>query len=158
MARSILSAAALLGSIASGLAQDSALAAPPYCAALKQVTATALAEGRFSGLAGKPREGNFSDTTAPLTGWGDCSIYGARTYTCDSQPLATAEQAEQAVRVVVAEVKACLGPGWTEVAERTSPSYAVLHGAGAVSITISTDQTDDRKYLARLTMFLRGGQ
>jgi hypothetical protein len=148
----------ILGSITPALAQGAVLSAAPYCPDLKQVTAAATSEGRLSTLAGKPREGSFSDTTLPLTGWSDCSVYGARMYTCDSQPLESAERAEQAVSVRVAEVKACLGPGWAEIAERSSSSYAVLHGAGTLSITISTDQTDDRKHVVRLTMFRRGGQ
>src|SRR5262245_6048049 len=158
MARSTTPVAALLAASALALAQHGAVAAPPYCSELKEVVAVAMSEGRFARLAGKPREGNFSDTSLPLTGWSDCSVYGTRTYTCDTRALETAERAEQSLPARVAEVKACLGPGWAEIAERSSPSYVVLHGAGAVSITISTDQTDERKYVVRLTMFLRGSQ
>ena len=43
-----------------------------------------------------------------------------------------------------------------EAAERSSPSYVVLHDAARpVSITLSTDQTDNKKHVVRLIVFVR---
>jgi hypothetical protein len=53
-------------------------------------------------------------------------------------------------------MKTCLGAGWSQASDRSSPSYAVLHHAARpVSITLSTDQTDDRKHVVRLIVFVR---
>src|SRR5215831_16628590 len=39
---------------------------------------------------------------------------------------------------------------------RSSPSYVVLHGAARpVAITLSTDQTDNKKHVVRLIVFVR---
>jgi len=57
---------------------------------------------------------------------------------------------------ILKEAKACLGEGWSEAADRASPSYVVLHSAlRPVSITLSTDQTDDHKHVVHLIMFVR---
>src|SRR5262245_32059739 len=85
-----------------------------YCADLKRVTLLALTRERFSTIAGSPREGSFSETTLPLSGSKDCSLYGSRTYTCDSSDLASADQAVDRQAAVVAEIKGCLGDGWAE--------------------------------------------
>ena len=61
-----------------------------YCADLKQLNNLAMSQGRFAPIIGEPREGNFRDTTLPLTGWMNCAFYGATTYTCDS-PVCTAQ-------------------------------------------------------------------
>jgi hypothetical protein len=91
-----------------------------------------------------------------LAGWKDCSLYGAATYTCDSAEMDTAEEAEGARRDMLDQVKSCLGAGWAEAAERSSPSYVVLHNAARpVSITLSTDQTDRKRHVVRLTIFVR---
>jgi hypothetical protein len=66
------------------------------CPALTRVTALVNTKERFASIIGQPREGNFRETTLPLPGWGDCSFYGTRTYTCDSRPFATAGEAERA--------------------------------------------------------------
>src|SRR5262245_49786885 len=73
------------------LAQDVA----PYCGDLKRVASLASARDRFASIAGKPREGNFSDTVLPLSGWKDCSLYGEGMYTCDSPALPTKNEAEK---------------------------------------------------------------
>jgi len=158
MVRLIASVATLLALSAAAGAQGGADPAPPYCADLQRVTAAAASQARLAALAAKARQGDFSDVTIPLTGWNDCSLYGARTYTCDSRALGTAHEAEQALEKLVAEIRACLGTTWAEVEDRSSPSYVVLHGPGAVSITISTDQTGDRAHVVRLTLFRRGSQ
>jgi len=127
----------------------------PYCTELKRVVANAM-EGSFAGITGKPREGNFGDTTLPLTGWKDCSVYGSRTYTCDSREFATAKAAEQAQGQISDLILACLAGSWAEVKERSSPGYVVLHpAAGPASIAISLDQTDQKGRVVRLILFLR---
>jgi hypothetical protein len=130
---------------------------PPYCAELQQVAALALTKDRFASITGKSRDGDSTDTTFSLTGWKDCSLYGARNYTCDSRELPTAEAAEQAQAVIVREIQACLGRAWSEAKGRSSPSHVVLHSATApLSITLSRDETDTKQYLVRLILFARG--
>src|SRR5215468_4104093 len=151
-----LSALVLGGLIAASWGQDVRSQAVPYCNDLKRVAALAMSQERFASITGKPRQGNFVDTTLTLTGWQDCALYGAATYTCDSQPLDNAQAAEQAQAEILKEAKACLGEGWSEAADRASPSYVVLHSAlRPVSITLSTDQTDDDKHVVHLIMFVR---
>jgi hypothetical protein len=107
--------------------QDLGSQAVAYCADLKRVAALAMTKERFASIAGKPREGNFLDTSLALTGWNDCSLYGPRTYTCDSQALETAEAAETAQAATLRDLKACLGDAWAEAADRGSAGYVVLH-------------------------------
>ena len=98
----------------------------------------------------------FGIRSLVLAGWKDCSLYGAATYTCNSAEMDTAEEAEEARRDILDQVKSCLGAGWAEAAERSSPSYVVLHNAARpVSITLSTDQTDSKRHVVRLTVFVR---
>jgi hypothetical protein len=151
-----ISALALGSLIATSWAQNASSQAGPYCPDLKRVAALAMSQERFASIAGKPRQGNFVDTTLTLSGWQDCSLYGAGAYTCDSPPLESAQAAEKAQADILKETKACLGEGWSEAADRASPSYVVLHSAlRPVSITLSTDQTDDKKHVVRLIMFVR---
>src|SRR5437879_3160775 len=82
--------AAFVASTAASFAQEARSEAAPYCADLKRVAALATARDRFAAIAGKPREGNFRDTTLSLTGWKDCSLYGAAIYTCESEAVKTA--------------------------------------------------------------------
>jgi hypothetical protein len=125
---------------------------------LKQVVALATTNDRFAVITGKPRDGNFTGTSLPLTGWKDCSLYGARTYTCDSHAVGTAQEVERGQAKTVNEIKACLGESWAEVEDWSSSSYVVLHdGMGLTSITISTDAKDRKEYVIRLVLFLRGG-
>ena len=154
MKNTLIFALALASLPATTLAQDVGSQAVPYCADLKRVTTLAMTKDRFASVAGKPREGSFSDTSLPLAGWKDCSLYGPGTYTCDSRALDTAEQAEQAQSEILREIKACLGQAWTEAAERSSAGYVVLHNATQpISITLSTDRTD--KHVVRLILFVR---
>ena len=137
-------------------AQDARSQAPPYCFDLTRVVDLAMTKERFASIAGRQRQGGFQDTSLALAGWKDCSLYGAATYTCDSSEMATAEEAEKARAAILDQVKACLGAGWAEAAERSSPSYVVLHDAARpVAITLSTDQTDGKKYVVRLIVFVR---
>jgi hypothetical protein len=130
--------------------------APAYCAALKQVTALVLAKDRFASIIGPPREGNFLEAKIALPGWGDCSFYGTRTYTCDSRGFKTAEEAERAHAKVLEEVKSCLRDAWSEDPSRASPGYVVVHDARQLaSITINTDQTEKAEHIVRLILFLR---
>jgi hypothetical protein len=135
------------------LAQDAA----PYCGDLKRVASLASARDRFASLAGKPREGNFSDTILPLTGWKDCSLYGSGMYTCDSPGLPTKNDAEKAQARATDEILSCFAGGWLEIKDRASPGYVVLHPArGPASITLSIDEGDNREFIVRMTLFVRG--
>src|SRR5258708_38669613 len=87
---------ALAGSMAATLAQDVGSQATSYCPDLKQIVALAMTKERFASISGKSRDGNFLDTSLPLRCWKDCSLYGPGTYTCDSQDLRTAQEAENA--------------------------------------------------------------
>ncbi len=78
---------------------------PSYCAELKQVAALALTRDKFASIIGAAREGNFLDSKVTLPGWGDCSFYGMRTYTCDSQAFKTADEGNAAHGKVLEEVK-----------------------------------------------------
>jgi hypothetical protein len=129
---------------------------PPYCFDLSRVVDLAVTKERFASITGRPRQGNFRDTSLVLPGWKDCSLYGAATYTCDSAEMETADEAEKARIATIDQVKSCLGAGWAEAAERSSRNYVVLHNAARpVAITLSTDQTDSKKHLVRLTAFVR---
>ena len=152
----MISALALAGSPGQGWAQDPGSEAPSYCSDLQRVTALAMTRERFAAIAGKPREGNFLETSLALTGWNNCALYGATTYTCDSPRLGSAQDAQRAQTELLRQIKACLGEGWAEATERSSPDYVVLHNAlRPVSITLSTDQTDSKRHVVRLTVFVR---
>lgn len=141
---------------AAAMAQDTRAQAVPYCPDLQRVVALAMSKERFASIAGKPRQGNFVDTSLALTGWNDCSLYGTTTYTCDSPAHGTADEAEYAQARLLDELKACLGSGWTEAKERSSPNYVVLHSAlRPVSITLSTDQTENKEHIVHLILFIR---
>ena len=133
-----------------------ATSAETYCPSLTQVAALVDAKERFASIVGEPREGNYLETKLPLPGWADCALYGRRTYTCDSPPLQTAEEAERVFARTLNEVKNCLRDSWSEEPSRASPGYAVLHHARpAASITINTDLTDKNEHVVRLILFLR---
>jgi len=144
---------ALVASTTFALAQDAA----PYCGDLKRVASLASARDRFASIAGKPREGNFSDTVLPLTGWKDCSLYGAGMYTCDSPGLSTKTEAEKAQARATDEILSCFAGSWLEIKDRSSPGYVVLHPArGPASITLSIDEGDSKEFIVRMTLFVRG--
>ena len=84
------------GLIAATWGHDVRSQAVPYCDDLKRVAALAMSQERFASITGKPRQGNFVDTTLALSGWQECSLYGAAAYTCDSAALDSAEEAERA--------------------------------------------------------------
>jgi hypothetical protein len=155
--RPLIVVAALLVSTAAMLAQSAAPEAGPYCADLKRVTFFAITRDRFAPITGKPRDGSFNETTLPLTGWRDCALYGAATYTCDSHELTTPPEAEALQAKVAGEIIGCLGSHWSEEKERSSPGYLVLHPAsGPLSITLSLDQTGSSgRHLVRFMLFLR---
>jgi hypothetical protein len=156
MGRLMILALALAGPPGLGWAQDIGSEAPSYCSDLQRVTSLAMTRERFAPIAGKPREGNFLETSLALTGWNNCALYGAATYTCDSLALGSAQDAERAQAELLRQIKACLGEGWAETTDRSSPSYVVLHHAlRPVSITLSTDQTDDRRHIVHLNIFVR---
>ena len=154
MRRSMIAAALLVASMAPAPGQSSA--GVPYCSELKQVTALALGRDRFASIAGRARAGNFRDTSLSLAGWKDCSLYGAGAYTCDSQGFGTADAAQMAQAAIVRDVLACLGTEWAEIKDRASPGYVVLHPLrGAISITLSLDENDDKQHVVRFTLFIR---
>jgi hypothetical protein len=135
------------------IAQDAA----PYCGDLKRVASLASARDRFASIAGKPREGNFSDTVLPLAGWNDCSLYGSGMYTCDSPGLSTKSDAEKAQARATDEILSCFAGSWLEIKDRSSPGYVVLHPArGPASITLSVDEGDSKEFIVRMTLFVRG--
>src|SRR5205814_10495401 len=129
-----------------------------YCADLQQVVRLAAAADRFASITGKMREGSFHDTSRPLAGWKDCTIYGDKTYACNSEDIATAPAADEQLNSVVRQVKACFGEGWwIEDPARTSPPRYVVfhHPIGLTTMTISTDQDGTNVHVVRLIMFLR---
>jgi hypothetical protein len=151
----MISTVALVASAVAGLAQDAAMEPAPYCSDLKHITNLAMTRERFASIIGKPRAGNFRDTSMPLTGWKDCSFYGAATYTCDSQGFKTAEEAESAQSKAAQQIMACLGT-WAEAKEQSSRGFIILHPAlGPASITLSLDETDTKEHVVRLTIFIR---
>jgi hypothetical protein len=144
---------AFIASSTMALAQDAA----SYCSDLKRVASLASARDRFASIAGKPREGNFSDTVLPLTGWKDCSLYGSGMYTCDSSGLPTKSEAEKAQARATDEILSCFAGSWLEIKDRSSPGYVVLHPArGPASITLSIDEGDSKEFIVRMTLFVRG--
>jgi len=150
-------ALASLSAATSVRAQDAAAQSVPYCPDLQRVVELAMSKERFASIAGSPRQGNFADTKLALTGWSNCSLYGTNIYTCDSPEAETAAAAERAQAELLQQMKACLGEGWSEATDRSSAAYVVLHHAlRPVSITLSTDQTDDKKHLVHLILFVRG--
>jgi hypothetical protein len=149
-------ALALASVPASTSAQQTSFNMPGYCSELQQAVSIAMTKGRFSDIAGKPRQGDFHATDLSLPGWKDCSLYGASTYTCDSAEVDTAEQAEAAQAAILQEIKTCLGVGWSEAAGRSSPSHVVLHSAlRPVSITLSMDATGNKTHVVHLIVFIR---
>ena len=137
-------------------AQGAATDAAAYCFDLKRVAALAATRERFASIAGKPREGNFLETTLPLAGWRDRALYGAATYTCDSLEHGSADEAERAQVGLAQQIKSCLGEGWALAPERSSASYVVLHDVmRPLSITLSTDETTDKKHIVHLILFAR---
>ena len=154
----LIAAVTLVTSSETALTQGLPFDSASYCADLKRVAALASAGDRFVSITGKPREGNFRDTTLPLTGWKDCSLYGQGTYTCDSQEFKTVEEAEKTQARIVDQILSCFAGTWLEIKDRSSPSYVVLHPArGAASITLSLDENDNKEFAVRLTLFLRRG-
>jgi hypothetical protein len=156
IAWSLIISAMLALSAAVAHAQDASAGAAPYCADLKRVAALASVRDRFASIAGKPREGQFSDTILPLAGWKDCSLYGAGMYTCDSTALKDAQEAEKAQAKIVDQVLSCFAGTWLELKDRSSPRYVVLHPAqGPASITLSIDENDNKESVVRLILFVR---
>ncbi len=147
---------ALTGLTTTTMAQEPTSTAAPYCADLKRVVALATARDRFASITGKPREGSFSDTTLRLSGWKDCSLYGAGTYTCDSQDLNSTAEAVKAQATTADQILSCFAGTWLEIKDRASPGYVVLHPArGPASITLSIDEGDNKQPVVRLTLFIR---
>jgi hypothetical protein len=121
----------------------------PFCSELRQVVAIATTKERFSSIVGKSREGNFSEARLVLKGWSECSLYGAGTYTCDSRHFQTVQEAKQ-------QQARMLQKGWMEAKDRSSAGYAVLqHAKRPISITLSTDQIDEKYQVVRLILFVR---
>jgi hypothetical protein len=128
----------------------------PYCSDLKHITNLAMTRERFASIVGKPREGNFRETSRPLTGWIDCAFYGTRTYTCDSPGFKSEEEAASAQKAISRQILSCLET-WDEAQGQTSTAnFIVLHPRlGPASITLNLDQTNDGQHAVRLILFLR---
>ena len=130
-------------------------AAVPYCENLKDVILLAASRDKFASIAAKPRDGNFSDTSLPLPGWKDCSVYGSRTYACDNEDFGPAEEAGKVQAKIVQEIRTCLNDTWAEDKNRSSPGFVVLnHPIGFVTMTVSTDEKAKGEYVVRLILFL----
>ena len=137
-------------------AQSARSQAPPYCFDLSRIVDLAVTKERFASIAGQPRQGDFRDTSLVLASWKDCSLYGTASYTCESAEMESADEAAKAKSAILRQAKSCLGAGWSEAADRSNPSYVVLRNAARpVSITLSTDQIDNKKYVIRLIVFVR---
>ena len=155
-ARSVISAVVIPAVVSMPFILMAQEAIAPYCSELKRVADLAITNERFTHIAGKPRDGNFSDSNLALTGWNDCSVYGGRIYTCDSQPTGTAQEAQQAQEKIFHDIQACLGNSWAEAKDRSSLGFIVLHHAEQpVSMTLSRDETDKKEYVVRLILFGR---
>jgi hypothetical protein len=153
-ARLALITVTLAASMGAPLAQDGAVS---YCSELKALNNHAMSRDRFAPIIGKPREGNYRETTLPLPGWVNCAFYGTTTYTCDSPELRTAQDAVQAQSRIATEILACFAGTWAEAPEQSSGDFLVLHPKlGPASITLNLDQTD-RGHIVRLILFLRRG-
>jgi hypothetical protein len=151
-ALSILTIAAVMTFANGAQAQTRAV----YCDDLKRVIALATTKDHFVSITGRPREGNFSDTTLALTGWKDCSLYGPGRYTCDASPVATLEDAAKAQATIVDDLLTCLAGEWAEIGNFSSPGYVVLHPVkGPASITLNLDETASKQHLVRLILFIR---
>jgi hypothetical protein len=150
-------ALASLSAATSVMAQDAAAQTVPYCPDLQRVIELAMSKDRFASIAGSPGQGSFTETKLALPGWKSCSLYSTNTYTCDSPEVETAAAAERQQADLLQQMKTCLGEGWSEATDRSSANYVVLHHAlRPVSITLSTDQTDDKKHIVHLILFVRG--
>jgi hypothetical protein len=158
MTRLILAAVALAASVVAAPAQEAPADLAPYCSGLRLLNNFAMSRERFNPIIGKPRDGNFRDTTLSLTGWNNCSIYGQTSYTCDSPELKTAADAVAAQAKIAREILACFGGTWSEAPEQTSPGFLVLHPKlGPASITLNLDQSDTMGHIVRLILFIRRG-
>src|SRR5262249_2635061 len=157
MTKNLMTLAVALASLpALASAQDARSQAPSYCFDLTRVVDLAMTKERFASIAGQPRQGSFQSTSLVLAGWKNLFPYGPAAHNFGSPPTDTAAEAEKARAAILDQVKACLGAGWTEAAERSSPSYVVLHDAARpVAITLNTDQTDNKKHVVRLIVFVR---
>ncbi|MEA3069937.1 MAG: hypothetical protein QOD29_1383 [Alphaproteobacteria bacterium] len=155
-ARSVISAVVIPALVSIPLIVMAQEAIAPYCSDLKRVADLAMTNERFASISAKPRDGNFSESTLALTGWNNCSVYGGRIYTCDSQPTGTAQEAQQAQEKIFHDIQACLGNSWAEAKDRSSLGFIVLHHAEQpVSMTLSRDETDKKEYVVRLILFGR---
>ena len=151
----MISIGALVASTGAVLAQGASEV--PYCADLKQLNNFAMSQGRFAPIIGKSREGNFRETTLPLTGWMNCAFYGATTYTCDSPAFETAQDAIEAQSRIAKDILACFAGTWAEAPEQTSTDFLVLHPKlGPASITLNLDR-NDKGHIVRFILFLRRG-
>jgi len=127
-----------------------------FCPILQRIAGLAAGQHRFQSITGKPREGEYSDATLSLPGWRGCSLYGLRTYTCDSSALPTAQKARDHQRQVLNEISACLGGDWAEDRNRSTSVYVILHQrSGRASITLSTDLIEHDQHVVRFILFLR---
>ena len=116
--RRLISTVLLLEVTTSTLAQDLPAEAA-YCSDLKRVASLAMLGVGFSSISGNQRDGNFRDTTLPLRGWKECSLYGPGTYTCDSPDLESAGGAERTQAAMARQIIACLANTWSQVKDHS---------------------------------------
>jgi hypothetical protein len=115
-----------------------------------------MSQRRFAPIIGMPKEGNYRATSLPLTGWLNCAFYGTTTYTCDSTELTSHEEAAKAEQRIAQEILDCFAGTWAQAPEQMGPDFVVLHPKlGPASITLNLDETEGRRHLVRLILFLR---
>jgi hypothetical protein len=127
-----------------------------YCEELKELNNYAMSQRRFAPIVGKPKDGNYRDTTLRLTGWMNCAFYGTTSYTCDSHELRSHDEAARAQQRIAREILGCFQGTWAEAPDQMGPDFVVLHPKlGPASITLNLDQTEGGGHLVRLILFLR---
>lgn len=137
MKQLILCAVGVVVSIGTAISEPISEVAP-YCGELKRLTALSTTQERFASITGKQREGNFTETSLPLSGWKDCSLYGTPSYTCDTPHVRTASEAETIQASIVRQTIACHGNTWMEDKARASSVYVVLQHEHTSIIEIET--------------------
>lgn len=153
-ARSMLLSLVIFSHVDIGSAQPGA--SVQYCAELKELNNLAMSHGRFSPIIGPSKDGNYHETKLALAGWVNCAFYGRSTYTCDSPPLSSHNEAARTQDQIAQEILSCFEGTWAEAPEQMGPDFMVLHPKlGPASITLNLDQSDNDAHIVRLILFLR---
>jgi hypothetical protein len=133
--------------------QDIGSEGPSYCSDLQRVTSLAMTRERAA-IAGKPREGNFLETSLALTGWNNCALTAPRPIPA-IPPRSTARKTRSARRRTScgksrpASVKD--GPKRPSARRPTMWSCTTR----SARFPSRTDQTDDSRHVVHLNVFVR---